>query len=341
MRETPLVSIITPTYNHQTYIKECIDSVKKQSFTKWEQIIIDDGSTDETLEVAKAAIGDDARFTLIKQENKGVFKLDETYNKALELCKGEYVAILEGDDYWEPEKLTLQVEEFEKNENVVLVWSKAYALQNTTNRIIGSIPNLKRYGEIELRNKPISSILNILLIENIIPALTIVIKKTTLLSIGGFQTGYSLPLVDLPTTLKIALRGEFVFINKELGVWRQSNDQITKTFSLEIKKGIYELKKDFIKSNIKNDSFFIKIKLDDIRTKHNSDLIITYSRLGRFALIKKEFKKARFFYKKSILKFGFSAPLWKLRSIVGYFLSFFKQDVELIAGILGSGRLDK
>jgi len=99
-----LVSIITPTYNHAEFIGACIESVLAQTYPYWEMIIIDDGSTDDTGEVV--ARYEDDRIRYIRQPNMGVERLTETYNKALSLARGEYIAILEGDDYWPDYKLS-------------------------------------------------------------------------------------------------------------------------------------------------------------------------------------------------------------------------------------------
>ena len=69
----PLVSIITPTYNHEKFIGQCIESVLSQTFSTWEQIIIDDGSTDGTLETI--ARYKDKRIRYIWQENMGIWRL--------------------------------------------------------------------------------------------------------------------------------------------------------------------------------------------------------------------------------------------------------------------------
>ncbi len=87
----PLVSIITPTYNHEKFIGTCIESVLKQTYQNWEMIIIDDGSTDKTgFIVAKY---NDNRIRYVKQENVGIWKLKGTYNKALNMSSGNLIAL--------------------------------------------------------------------------------------------------------------------------------------------------------------------------------------------------------------------------------------------------------
>src|SRR5690349_3366859 len=115
----PLLTIITPTYNHQDYIGQCVESVLRQTYSNWEQIIIDDGSFDNTASIISGFR--DSRICLERQENQGPFELARTYNRALSLAKGELIAILEGDDFWPPDKLSALVPAFLDN-NIVLAY---------------------------------------------------------------------------------------------------------------------------------------------------------------------------------------------------------------------------
>lgn len=113
--DQPLVSIISPTYNHEKFIADCIDSVLAQTYSNWEMIIIDDGSTDGTFRVATEYAQKDPRIKPFTQKNIGIFRLGESYNFALSQCQGKYIAILECDDVWLPEKLSLQTEVLEQH----------------------------------------------------------------------------------------------------------------------------------------------------------------------------------------------------------------------------------
>jgi len=121
MAARPMVSIITPTYNHERFIAQCIESVLAQSYPYWEQIIIDDGSTDRTSEIV-ARYRDD-RITYTRQENRGIWQLSRIYNDALMRSKGQYIAILEGDDFWPPHKLERQMKAFEES-NADISWGR-------------------------------------------------------------------------------------------------------------------------------------------------------------------------------------------------------------------------
>ncbi len=101
-----LVSIITPSYNTAKYIEETIDSVLKQTYTNWELIIVDDCSTDNTDEVVAPYLKDE-RIRYLKNETNSGAALSR--NRALREATGKWIAFLDSDDVWLPEKLEKQV----------------------------------------------------------------------------------------------------------------------------------------------------------------------------------------------------------------------------------------
>src|SRR6266567_8315745 len=105
-----LVSIITPTYNHERFIGACIESVLSQTYVHWEQIIIDDGATDNTEGIAKRY--HDPRVRYCRQENQGLDNLAITYNRAFYASRGSPIPIQKGDDLWPPNKLATMVDAF-------------------------------------------------------------------------------------------------------------------------------------------------------------------------------------------------------------------------------------
>src|SRR3954454_9024597 len=112
-KNAPLVSIIMPTFRHEEFIDASVRSVLAQSYGSWELIVVDDASPDRTAKIVEGYMARDSRIRLIRHEaNYGVARLSETYNEALELSRGELIAVLEGDDEWLPEKLSLQVPAF-------------------------------------------------------------------------------------------------------------------------------------------------------------------------------------------------------------------------------------
>ena len=106
--ETSLVSIITPTYNSEKFIGTTILSLLSQTYTNWEMIIVDDCSTDTTKSIIEEYIAKDSRISLYQlQKNSGA---GIARNQAVDLAKGRYIAFLDSDDLWKPEKLQKQIE---------------------------------------------------------------------------------------------------------------------------------------------------------------------------------------------------------------------------------------
>lgn len=103
-----LVSIITPSYNSEKYIEETINSVISQTYENWEMIIVDDCSDDSTCEIVESISKREPRIRLIRQEQNG--GAAKARNRALEKSKGRFIAYLDADDIWYPEKLQKQVD---------------------------------------------------------------------------------------------------------------------------------------------------------------------------------------------------------------------------------------
>ena len=103
----PQVSIITPTYNCAEFIVQTIESVLAQSYADWEMIISDDCSTDNTLEVIKPYLESDARIKYICNDKNSGAAI--TRNNALRLAQGRWIAFLDSDDLWLPDKLEKQI----------------------------------------------------------------------------------------------------------------------------------------------------------------------------------------------------------------------------------------
>ncbi len=112
--ETPLVSIITPTFNSQQFIGQTIKSVQDQTYTTWEMIIVDDCSTDQTVAIVQELAKSDQRirfFQLEKNSGAGIAR-----NTALQKATGKYIAFLDSDDLWQKEKLQKQIGFMQTNE---------------------------------------------------------------------------------------------------------------------------------------------------------------------------------------------------------------------------------
>lgn len=114
MKDFGLVSIITPAYNCERFIAETIQSVIDQTYHNWEMIIVDDCSTDKTREVILSYQKDESRIVFLENENNE--GPASSRNRALSIAKGKWIAFLDSDDLWLPEKLERQIEFMRKND---------------------------------------------------------------------------------------------------------------------------------------------------------------------------------------------------------------------------------
>lgn len=104
---SPIVSVIVPSYNARNYIEQTIRSVIGQTMEDWQLLVIDDCSTDDTMELAKKIAADDPRIQVLRNEqNMGVAA---TRNRGIELSQGQYIAFLDSDDVWHEKKLESQL----------------------------------------------------------------------------------------------------------------------------------------------------------------------------------------------------------------------------------------
>lgn len=124
MNAAPTVSVLIPTYNRPALLCEAIDSVLAQSFTDFEIVVVDDGSTDDT-RARLAAYG--SRIRCLHTEHRGVA---HARNLAFEAARGKYLCILDSDDLYYPHKLALQVEHLDANPDTVMVYTEFSAFDS-------------------------------------------------------------------------------------------------------------------------------------------------------------------------------------------------------------------
>lgn len=212
------VTIITTAYNQANYIEKCIKSVISQTYNNWEQIIVDDGSTDNTEEIVRPYLKDN-RIKYIKKEHEGIMKLKNAYDIAMKLSNGEIIAILEADDYWPKNKLEIQVKGFDDPE-VVLVWGRILEVDLEGN-VLKETPPIEytRFEQIEGKRK--------LFFGDYIPAISVMVRKEKLIEAGGFkQEGFH--CIDYPTWLSLIPYGKFRYMpNVKLGYWVKHGNNIS------------------------------------------------------------------------------------------------------------------
>jgi len=115
----PLISVIMPTYNYGRFIEAAIHCLQNQTYPKWECIVVDDGSTDDTKEVVQRLAQNDARLRYIHQENQ---RQGAAKNTGIAACSGEFVQFLDSDDLIESQKLEMHVRYLVENASIDIVY---------------------------------------------------------------------------------------------------------------------------------------------------------------------------------------------------------------------------
>ncbi len=216
MSRKPLISILTPVFNQSSFIEKTIQSVLGQTYREWEWIILDDGSTDGTGDVVTRVR--DSRIKYSFQKHAGVQFHTKTYNTALAMCEGDFIAMLDGDDYWPPHKLATQVPGFE-DPGIILSYGESFLVDRKgRKRGYVSLPEDPRTA----CNSPVGSALKIFLVDKscFIACPTVVVRKSALSSIGGFIEAKDMGQ-DYPTWVTLSLEGRFAALPTCVGYYRK------------------------------------------------------------------------------------------------------------------------
>jgi len=229
MSEEPRVSILSSIFNVRPYIGQTIQSVLNQTYTNWEWVIVDDGSTDGTGDIIKDV--KDNRIRYVSQERAISQHFAKNFNSALMMCSGSLVALIDGDDCWPHDKLRLQVSSFD-DPSVVLSYGESYLVDHKGKKIgfIGIPKDLS-----SANNSPRGSALKILLFEKscFMVNPTVMLRRDALLRIGGFLEIEGMGQ-DFPTWVRLALEGKFAAIPACLGYYRKHVSSMSSMQNQEI-----------------------------------------------------------------------------------------------------------
>lgn len=211
MSPNPKITIQMCTYNRAHFIKQAIDSVFSQTFQDFELIIMDDCSTDNTETILQPYLTD-SRIRYIKNEhNLGITK---NRNKSLSLSKGEYIAVLDSDDYWtDNTKLEKQVNFLNKNPNYILVGTNTIVVDEKC-KMIQKI----RYPSNNFIIK------KLLLLKNFFCHSSVMYRKQEIVNLGSYDE--SLPIwEDYDLWLKIGMQYKFTNLHIDMTAYRKHNNQ--------------------------------------------------------------------------------------------------------------------
>lgn len=227
------ISVIMTSYNYAQYIEEAINSVINQTHPDWELIIVDDGSSDNSIEIIKSYCEKDSRIKLLQHENRENKGLKESILLGLEHAQGEWTAFLESDDFFEPDNLQRKVEIAEKYSNASLIFNKVNFLWEGKKQRI----NQHIFEKTQKKLSKISFPKNLFYyfdIDNSILTFSCVMVKANILRNADFNTPVD-SLLDWWLWIHLAYENKFYYIDAELTNWRLHD----KSYILEDKKPIW------------------------------------------------------------------------------------------------------
>lgn len=142
----PIFSVVMPMYNVEKYVEQAIDSVLSQSYPDFELICVNDGCTDRTVDIVKEF--DDARISLVSQDNMG---LSAARNTGINNSKGKFVALLDSDDYWHPDKLLNHLLHLKKAPGVGVSYSASVFIDEDGEELgVSQNPKLKNVSSVDV-----------------------------------------------------------------------------------------------------------------------------------------------------------------------------------------------
>ena len=235
----PEVSVIIPTYNRALLLQKAIQSVLDQTFQDFEIIVVNNYSIDNTIEVVRSF--NDKRIKIINIRNEGI--IARSRNRGLKESQGNYIAFLDSDDLWLPEKLEKQVELLDSNKELGLVYSDSYIIDEEDNFEKNTYSqNFKPFR---------GNVLNELLYNNFIPLLTAIIRKEVLNKVGVFNPKYKIAQ-DHDLFLRIAEYYPVDFIEQSLAKYRVHDENFSRNIEILINENFQIIKYWLNKSKNKN-----------------------------------------------------------------------------------------
>ena len=229
----PQISVIIPAYNAEQTIQETIKSVQKQTLLDFELIVINDGSKDKTLEIVKSI--KDERLNVFSYENGG---LPIARNRGISKANGEYIAFLDADDLWTPDKLELQLAAFHKNPNAGVAYSWTYFMDvDEQGKALSFHPSALYSFEGDVYEK--------LLVSDFIQSgSNTLILKQAIDSVGEFDPALK-SCEDWDYWLRLSTRWHFVVVPKHQIFYRRSPTSMSSKVEVMKKAALIAMEKAY------------------------------------------------------------------------------------------------
>jgi len=232
----PTVSIIMPAYNSELFIGEAIRSVLQQTYKDYELLIVDDGSTDSTRSIVEGYC--DKHPERIKYFFTGNEGASAARNHAITKAAGRFIAFLDSDDIWIPNKLEIQIECFNENKNIDLLYTNALYIDSSGKDLGDRLYARKE----EMQYKP-DEMFDHLLLRNFIPMSSIIIRCEVVNKAGLFDGSFR-NTEDIDWLLRVVRRHSACGINSSLIKYRLHATNSSKEFDIVHRSSIEVIKKN-------------------------------------------------------------------------------------------------
>lgn len=210
-KETPLVSVITPTYNREAFIQKAVDEVLAQSYGNFEHLIVDDGSTDNTRAVLEPYL-QDPRIQYFYQENQGQ---SVARKSALERAKGDYICFLDSDNYWSRDKLEKQLALFAQHPDADIVYGDIVTIDEQGQEV--SRENMRRYS---------GHIAPHMMKDNCVSMNTAMARRRCFDDLGG-TNGKRRVADDYELWLRFSAKYQYLYVPEYFAYYRVMTNQIS------------------------------------------------------------------------------------------------------------------
>ena len=268
----PKVSVVIPTYNRANLITKTIESVLAQTFRDFEIIVIDDGSTDNTMEIVSTF-----PVKYVKQQNQGP---GAARNKGIELSTGEYVAFLDSDDVFFKDTLAKNVAILDSHPKVGISYGQAYATDEK-----GNILDIEPISKKSCIRQGWEELGNYLRTGYHVTMSTVLVRRSCLEEVGGFKAAFRSGSEDLDLWIRLAKKCEVAYIAEPLAKW----GPLSRGFSSKRSLRDWENANSSIIESICNDAE-LSTRLSHLRPIAYFRL---YSNMARRACRRKNMKTAR------------------------------------------------
>jgi len=221
---TPLVSVVIPSYNHAQYLGRALQSVIDQTYNNWEIIVVDNHSTDNTDKVIEYY--SDPRIRYFKIQNNGIIAISR--NIAIKAALGEWIAFLDSDDWWRPDKLKVCIENINKGVDII----------HHDLGIISNKYNFLKRRLIKSRQLKLPITLDLIVNGNALATSSVMVKRKLLIQVSGMSENPALVAAeDYNTWLRISqLSDGFKYIPELLGFYQIHNMGTSSSKDMSIPK---------------------------------------------------------------------------------------------------------